>query len=126
METNRFILHSFGHIGMRKNTELTRYKWNIVLRVRADTSQKDAEHFHIAWGRIFNEMHEKFGPLFCNVYGSQLRRDMHDAVKNVTQAYYCVEQAAAGFDVSTSEINWEWGMTYELLDMNVQIMPMSE
>ena len=126
METRRFQIHSSGVIRTRKNTEISRYKWNIIVRVREDTSESTAEHFHIAWKPIFNEMNEKLGTSFCHRYSSRLRHDVFKAIREVSDAFYCVERATATFEVTTEEQHWEWGQPYEPMQMKIHIQLMSE
>ena len=126
MSVTHYSIRSSGCIRMRTNLEVKVFGWNIFMKARQATSESQAEHFHVAWGRIFNTMHSKFGAPFCNAYGNRIRSDMHNAVRTVTEAYYCIEASSAEFDVTTEEVNWVAASDFQLLNLSVVIIPLGE
>lgn len=123
---SRYSIRSSGCIRIRYNLEVKVFGWNIFMKARYTTSESQAEHFHVAWGRIFNAMHNKFGAQFCNAYGNRIRSDLFNAIGTVTSSYYCIEASSAEFDVTTEEVDFVAGSDFQLLNLSVVIIPLGD
>ena len=127
METDRFIIESSGviHIPLhlRKGSRVTRCSWDISMCVLVETSARDAEHFHIAWRRIFDSMHSELGALFCNAYCDGIRRDVFNAIRDVTDAFYCVAEASSEFSEETVTLDFVSGQPLDFIERRVRITP---
>ena len=126
MSITHYSIRSSGCIRIRHNLEVKVFGWNILMKVSDATSESRNEHFHVAWGRIHNAMHSKFGAVFCNAYGTRIRSDIKNAIQTVTEAYYCVEASSAEFDVTTEEVNWKAGSDFQALNLSVVIIPLED
>lgn len=98
MPNRHFNISAYGQAQSKKDLEVATFHWNIEMQVTSKRTEK-SQHFHVAWGDIFQKMHKELGPQFCTIYGTRIRSDIFRAISDVTNPYYAIEQANAEFQV---------------------------